>query len=179
MWRRTQFTIEPMHTNPYEPSQVSTTGVDQPTNFNSLPSSIALTAMMVSMGLFAASLTQDCFFIDRPSNPRAWSLGIVALLLGWMSGVPAWFANPALFATWATIWIRQIRWFPLITAAVALIFSASFLTCTELITNEAGGKENVTGYGLGYWLWLSSCGVAFAGTFVAQLVAIGRPPVAS
>ena len=65
------------------------------------------TCGVTSILLFVASLTQDCFFIDRLENPRAWSNGFGLLAVGWLgvfTGVYSWLANPTLLIAWLAMW---------------------------------------------------------------------------
>jgi hypothetical protein len=120
----------------------------------------------VSVLLFVTSLTQDGFYIDRPNNPRAWAPCIGLLLVGWIAvfnGVLAWLANPVLAATWFLMSFRSTRGIALGCAVVALGLSLSFLLHREIMTSEAGHYSKITGYGLGYWLWIASIIVALIG----------------
>ncbi len=126
--------------------------------------------VMVSVALFGFSLASDGFYIDRPSNPRAWSPGWCLLLIGWVTlidGVVAWFANPLIAVSWMLIWLRSARVVALCAALSALLLSLSFLLHSEIMTDEGGGRTAITGYGSGYWLWVSSMAVMAIGTLIA------------
>jgi len=122
----------------------------------------------VSFLLFVASLCLDCFFVSG-SNPRAWSLGIGLLLMGWagiFGGVFAWLANPLLFLTWVALAIRPVRWVAFVTGLMALGFALSFLLHERILTDEGGGRALITGYGLGYYCWAGAMVVAWLGSVV-------------
>lgn len=109
-----------------------------------------------SVGIFALSLTQRGFFVN---NPHVWNdPAYFLLLMGW-AGVPegifAWLANPLLLLSWVLAYAGRPR--PaLISALCAILAAASFLLVRSVPTNESGTVVQVTGYGLGYWLWLLS-----------------------
>ncbi|HEV3343563.1 MAG TPA: hypothetical protein VG125_24540 [Pirellulales bacterium] len=129
---------------------------------------VAAWTVAASMSLFVASLPQDAFYIDRADDPRAWSLGFGLLLVGWLAvldGVPAWLANPAVLAAWILLLVR-FRRTALVMAALALLLALSFLLCDRVLTDEAGGRSRVTGYGSGYWCWVGSMAVAFFASMV-------------
>lgn len=129
------------------------------------PSAVVAT-LVVSILLFVASLTQDGFYIDRPDDPRAWSLCLGLLLVGWIAvfdGVYAWLANPALLVAWIAMWFRPSYKVAVVAGVTALCFSLSFLRHDTIITSEAPTYSRITGYGLGYWLWIGSIATALAG----------------
>jgi hypothetical protein len=108
----------------------------------------------ISVGVFVVALFNDGFYLDL-DEPRAWAPGWAELLFGWMSASLAWLANPCLFIAWVFALRRQT----FIAAGLALFatgLALSFLLVDEMIVNEGGGTAKITGYGLGYWLWLAS-----------------------
>lgn len=112
-------------------------------------------ALLLSVILFAASLTQDAFCVSGIcSDWPGWSI----LLFGAL-GHTSWFANPLLGFSWiATLLARRIP--ALILPLAALALAGSFLFETSVITNEAGMVNPVTGLREGYWLWLASMAMA-------------------
>jgi uncharacterized membrane-anchored protein len=128
----------------------------------------AIVAVAASLLLFLARLLLDAFYIDRPDNPRAWSLGFGLLLVGWLAvldGVPAWLANPAVLCAWILLLIG-FRRAALVSAGLALALALSFLRCHQVLTDSAGTYSRITGYGPGYWLWVSSMAAALVGGIV-------------
>lgn len=126
----------------------------------------------VSFLLFVASLCLDCFFIAG-SNPRAWSLGIGLLLMGWagiFGGVFAWLANPLLLLTWVALAIRPVRWVAFVTGLMASSFALSFLLHERILADEGGGTSLITGYGPGYYCWVGAMVVAWLGSVVIILL---------
>lgn len=110
---------------------------------------------MASILLFAASLTQDCFYIDRPENPRAWSNGFGLLMVGWLgilTGVYSWLANPTLLVAWLAMWSPAHRTYAIGTAGIALLLTLSFLLHHDIMSDESGNRSKITAYGPGYWL---------------------------
>lgn len=110
-------------------------------------------ALLLSVILFAASLTQDAFCVSGIcSDWPGWSI----LLFGAL-GHTSWFANPLLAASWiAALFARRLP--ALVLSLAALGLAGSFLFETSVITNEAGMANPVTGLREGYWLWLASMG---------------------
>lgn len=112
-------------------------------------------ALVLSVILFAASLTQDAFCVSGIcSDWPGWSI----LLFGAL-GHTSWFANPLLGAAWiAALFARRVP--ALILALAALGLAAPFMFETSVVTNEAGMTNPVTGLRDGYWLWLASMAMA-------------------
>jgi hypothetical protein len=130
-------------------------------------SPLARIALMLSVILFAASLTQDAFCVSGIcSDWQGWSI----LLFGAL-GHTSWFANPLLGASWiAALFARRLP--ALILSLAALALGASFLFETSVITNEAGMANPVTGLREGYWLWLASMAFAVIAAFFARKVPV-------
>jgi|GEM_PF-605079 len=134
----------------------------------------------LSAALFVACLTQDGYYIAG-YDTRAWSPAIGLLLVGWMGlgmHVYEWLANPLLVLAWFFAWkARPGR--ALICSALALLFMAGFLYEKRIVSNENGGTSVITGYGLGYWLWMASAAVMLVGAgmafFHARQGAAGAP----
>jgi hypothetical protein len=110
-----------------------------------------------SIVLYAASLLTDGFYVAGRA-PRAWSPGWGELLLGWVSlfeGTLAWLANPALFLGWFAYRSRRPR-MAMACSCAALLLMVSFVFVKSVVVSEAPTYARVTGYGMGYWLWISS-----------------------
>jgi hypothetical protein len=111
----------------------------------------------VSVGLFAISLMCDGFYVDGAS-PRAWSLGFGELIAGWYAaaeGIYAWWANPLLLVAWITFRSKS----PVVSSlctVVALAAMVSFLSVHRIEVSEGGGSARISGYGVGYWIWILS-----------------------
>jgi hypothetical protein len=137
------------------------------------------TVGLVSLGIFAVALTQDGFYLDRVGRD-AWAPGWGEFALGWISlfsGTVAWLGNPLLIASWITLFRGKIKWAAGL-AFVALLFMLSFLLNKRIVDSEAGTSARISGYGLGYWLWLSSAFVVVFGTVLilsARSKAAPRP----
>jgi len=115
-----------------------------------------------SILLYAVSLTQkafcsggDCY--DSVMLALVGALGVPIAIFG--SGSMAcitWVANPLLVFAWLTLYRSKIKTALLFSLAASLI-AASFLLFKTIPTDEGGTPHPITGYGIGYWLWLSAC----------------------
>ncbi len=134
--------------------------------------------LWISMGLFATSLLCDGFYVEGAS-PRAWSLGFGELIIGRyaaLTGVYAWLANPLLLTAWITFRSKSAR-VSLLCSVAALCFMLSFLLVHRIEVSEAGNSARIAGYGLGYWLWISSALVLLAGNMlrvIRQATSVGN-----
>ena len=100
-------------------------------------------------------------------------MGLLASGTNW-----TWLANPILFVAWAALASgEKTRAIGSSFAAsglglVALAIAVSFLFQREIVTNEAGILFPITGYRIGYWMWLSSIAVCcFGGMATIELSA--------
>jgi hypothetical protein len=113
-----------------------------------------------------ASLTQDCFLIDKTDNPRAWSNGLGLLLVGWLgilTGIYAWLANPFLLVAWLAMWFPNCRLIAISAGILALLLMLSFLLHDDMMSDEAGNRSRITAYGRGYWLWIATAVMTILG----------------
>lgn len=122
---------------------------------------------IVSISLFIVSLTQKCYCTTSECGDS-----IMAFILGWaalLSGGAgiSWLANPLLFASW--FMLRENLKLAMFLSVAALLLSLSFLIFDTVIANEAGQKQQIIAYKLGYWLWMGSNMVMLVGTFVLML----------
>jgi hypothetical protein len=127
-------------------------------------------ALVASFFLFVVCLFNNGYHIEGPhsgSGLPGWSL----LLIGWVgvfSQSPAWLANPALLVAWILLLKRQPA-ISLIAALMAIALAMTFLFQKTVVSSEAPTFSRITGYGVGYWLWLSSAAVQMLGSAVAVL----------
>lgn len=123
----------------------------------------------LSVLLFVSSLTQYGYYVRRRNNPHDGARCVMLLLIGpfgVFESVYAWLANPALLLAWSLVWFRPAAAAGAGVAALAL--SLSFLLHHQIIVNEAGDYAKITGYGLGYWLWIGSIIAALAGSLLGM-----------
>ena len=111
--------------------------------------------LAISILLYIISLTQVAFCTDRCRD------AFEVVLLGWLAALfggaaLTWIANPILWGSWL-IFKKQPK-DSLIASIVAFIISLSFLGCDRIIEDEAGHKNPILSYQLGYWFWLASFG---------------------
>jgi hypothetical protein len=112
---------------------------------------------LVSIIIFAASLTQNAYYIAG-ENPKAWSPAFYSLLLGpigLFAGIFEWLANPVLVAAWVFSFAGKNK-IALLLGIVASGLMLAFLFRHTIVANEAGHHKQIVGYGAGYWLWLTS-----------------------
>ena len=96
--------------------------------------------------------------------------------MGIFYGVLAWLANPLLLLSWILCLTDELR-AAFIASAAALLLAMSFLLHSTIVASEAPTYEAVTGYGLGYWLWLASMLIMAVGTLRFYLASRpGREP---
>ena len=129
-----------------------------------------LIAMSITVLSFLLSLTQNAYYINDEEESIG-SLGLIALLLGFFgisggSGI-AWFANPCLFMSFIHLKRDNLRKAK-IFSFISVILGLSFLFFDKVISNEGGAKSEITSYGIGYWLWLSSLTSNFLGIIIAE-----------
>ena len=133
---------------------------------------------ILSIAIFAVALTQDGFYLDRVGR-NAWAPGWGEFAFGWISlfsGTVAWLGNPLLIASWIFLFKKKPGWAAGL-AFLALLFMLSFLHDKRIVDSEAGTSSRISGYGLGYWLWLSSAFVAAFGSCVALLTTPRTAPI--
>jgi hypothetical protein len=120
------------------------------------------------MLLFLASLPCDGFYIRQDDQSASYGSGFELLLigiLGPLDGTYAWLANPALLVAWITLPLRP-RAVALGFSLAALGIALEFLRRQNVWLNEAGGRGEIAGFGLGYWLWIANIATALAGSVV-------------
>jgi len=121
-----------------------------------LPKIITLLSVIV----FAASLTQKCFYTDG-HNPKVWPPGwylLLISLIGVFYGIFEWLANPVLLAAWVFSLAGKNK-IALLLGIVASALMVAFLFRHTIVASEAPTHAKIIGYGAGYWLWLTSAGL--------------------
>ena len=112
---------------------------------------------IISIIVFAASLTQDSYYIAG-KDPKAWSPAFYSLLLGpigLFDGIFEWLANPVLAAAWVFSLAGKNK-IALLLGCLASALMLAFLFRQTIIASEAPTYAKIIGYGAGYWLWLTS-----------------------
>lgn len=113
--------------------------------------------------LYVVCLPWDAFCVhDACSNWPAWSI----LAFGFIPFAASlanltWFANPILFVAWISVFQQQ-KWPAQLLSLASLAIAVSFLLMSKVAADESGGLSIITGYRIGYWLWVASMGAAFA-----------------
>ena len=124
---------------------------------------------ILSIVVFGAALTQVGFYTG--AGPRAaWGRGWYLLLIGWAGPMGlefSWFANPLLLTTWA-LCIGEKKTAALLLSVLTLVPMISFYFTDQILVDEGGGRAKITGYGSGYWLWLSSAVLALAAAAIMR-----------
>jgi hypothetical protein len=110
-----------------------------------------------SLGLFLLSLTQAAYCVEGVCQ-RSWA-GISLFLFGILGPFTSfagltWLANPALIISWISFY--KNRKISFLSSAFACCFALLFLFCTQIREDEGGFLHTISGYRLGYWLWLTS-----------------------
>jgi hypothetical protein len=113
--------------------------------------------------LFLASLVTGTLKADSGDG---FLLGIICLLFGWGIHL-SWYANPLLFLSGTFLLAKWPRG-AACSAAVAIALMLSALQIKDVYINEGGATRPVTGYGVGFYLWICS-GVVLLATALACL----------
>lgn len=124
----------------------------------------------LSIILLFISFSQKAYCVDENCG-ESWSglmcflLGIFSLIFS-LSGI-SWLLNPFMIISYI-IPIKNIT-FKLAFSALALTFGLSFLLFDEIIKNEAGHYGKITGYEIGYWIWILSAVINLTGILIVKL----------
>lgn len=142
--------------------------------------SIVIRLRNLSIVCFVICLPLHAFSAHKDPGVSSW----VLLLFGpiELGSVPrvsllvalSWYANPLLFCAWFSLSIQKYR-IASILGAVAAWFSLSFLLAQNVAMNGAV-TDTVESYGLGYWFWVASILLAFAGALKGRLEHPMQPP---
>ncbi|MBL0049257.1 MAG: hypothetical protein IPP32_14320 [Bacteroidetes bacterium] len=136
-----------------------------------------ISILLFSILLYTISLTQDGFYHhhEKSEGPGIFLLlfgGINAILTGGGASI-TWFANPILFFSWITINETKPSF---IASIVSTLLSLSFLFFDRvkefnlIITGDQNDDplyryQTVTGYGLGFYLWVASSLILVLGNY--------------
>ena len=134
--------------------------------------------LIISIGIFLLSLSQKTYCHN--DNCGGLGSGFFLLILGWfglfVGGAGfCWIANPLLILSWILIRVKIIA--SLILSGISTVIMISFLFFDKIMVDEAGHYGEITGYGLGYWLWMTSSLVTFVGSLLILLKT--KKPVAN
>ena len=119
---------------------------------------------LVSSGLFVTSLFFPVFYtlgVGQAADGGPVN-GLVVLIFGWipiLACQPAWLANPACVAPLIILWFRSHKWGVLFGGTSMLLAASSVFTKT---IPAPLGDYPITGYGPGFYLWLSAIAVPLA-----------------
>ena len=119
---------------------------------------------IASIILYLIALSQKSYCTNNDCGELG--SGLVVVLLGAFGmfaskACIAWLANPLLFLSW--IMYRWKAKLSFLLNFISLAIALSFLFFNEIIIDEAGTIGKITGYALGYWIWLISILVLLVG----------------
>jgi hypothetical protein len=138
--------------------------------------------LILSVALYLLCLPFDTFCVSgQCSRWPGWGvllfgpLGLLVSVTNW-----TWLANPFLFGAWLGLAIGGKL--PSVTSGVAalalsltaLVIAVSFLFQRQIMTNEGGILFPITGYRIGYWIWLSSIAVCCFGCMATLEFSVGQ-----
>jgi hypothetical protein len=118
---------------------------------------ISRSLLILSILLYGACLPFDAFCVSGECSqwPSYGILFFGALGLPGSFANLTWIANPILFLSWVTRATQQ-KVQACVYSFTALIIAMSFLLDRTVVTNEGGIPFPITGYKIGYWIWLTS-----------------------
>jgi hypothetical protein len=123
-----------------------------------------------SIAIYMLAVTQPCFDTSLSTGESGEGIAILITgLLGFFTSLSTltWFANPALWLSWAYC-IKKPK-SSLRTSAVAVFIALLFLACKKIAVDEAGNTATIINYRIGYWLWLLSMLVMLAGNLYLKI----------
>ncbi len=111
-------------------------------------------AIAISVATFLVALTQKCYCTAHgcSDSGEALLMGAIGFLYG--GAAFSWLANPLLLVSWFSVKTKPKV--SLICSLLAVLFSISFLFFKTIIADEGGNYTAITGYGMGYGLWVFS-----------------------
>jgi hypothetical protein len=130
---------------------------------------------VASIAFFIACLFARGYYVDR-LDPRAQAEGWKLLVFGWIaiaSGTLAWLGNPALFVSWSLLAAKKPG-LSLYSAIIGCVFVLTFLFERAVPTGEAPELSLIVGYGMGYWLWLTSAVLQVVASAAALVFSAGH-----
>jgi hypothetical protein len=107
---------------------------------------------------FLASLFLPCIYVEDDPTPF---MGLALFLwgpFGILDGVVAWYANPFL-ALMALLLVARRYSLVALFGIPCLTLALSTLAVHEILINERPTYATITGYGLGFYLWLASLAI--------------------
>ena len=129
--------------------------------------------IVFSLSLLIVSLMQPAFFTANDS-PDALNLSSVGIFfLGWMGFLGGalesffWIANPLYIL--AIFLFAKNRSKAILVSTFASILAVSFTILDTFFANEGGGRTAITGYGMGYILWVSSLIMLTIGILITNI----------
>ena len=126
---------------------------------------------ILSIILLLISFSQKAYCVDGNCGEN-WSglmcflLGIFSLIFS-LSGI-SWLMNPLMIISYA-IPLNKIK-IKVAFSIAALIFGLSFLLFDEIIKYEAGHYGQITGYAMGYWIWILDAIVNLMGILIVNYI---------
>lgn len=121
--------------------------------------------LLLSMVIFLCSLIPNPYVVNHEEGELFGGFFCVTIgLFGFWVGGPflSWLANPLLFVSWFLSFKKKYKW-ALITSLIAIAFGLYFLSFDEILVDEAGHRQPITSYDLGYYLWILSMVVCIFG----------------
>ncbi len=131
---------------------------------------VARITLVMSMALYLAALTQECYCTSQVCGGH-WA-GVSILALGAIGGIMSlagltWYANPLLWVAWSLLNKQPKK--AMIFSFIATITSAGFMLFNEITDITPGRSAFITEYRIGYWLWLASMVTMAAGSVLVYL----------
>lgn len=132
-------------------------------------------AIILSLIILIASLTQPAFYIDWDENPAAWANSWLLFFFGWTFPLGGalfpfliWCANPIyLLSIILTLKRKNIGFY---LSLIAVIIAFSFSQLDTIIASESGRESSIKSLELGYKLWLTSMVILCIGTGINLIV---------
>jgi hypothetical protein len=114
----------------------------------------------ISVVIYLACLGFKAFYIDNKPLRGIEVLysGPFGLLPNGSNGMP-WFANILLYFAW--YFVHKCENLQALVCSLFALALGSYFLLVETILIDVVGPDRVTGYGLGYWLWLKSMLITF------------------
>ncbi len=127
------------------------------------PKTVKIIFVLIVLGIFCFSLTQDAFIIDRGenngNNPSfiVFLFGSIAILGGGLLEWVIWLANPiSLVSIILFLYYDKLLKRALLLNFVALILCCSFFFWKEILISESGATGRIISFESGYFLWIAS-----------------------